>query len=396
MLFGAIVGAGGSGPLSDRIGRRRLVLFIALVFIVGSLVLAFSTNIVMLVIGRAIVGLAVGGSMSTVPVYLTEMAPTELRGSLGSLNQLMITIGILAAYLVNYAFADMGAWRWMLGLAVVPSLILLIGVAFMPESPRWLLENRSEKAARDVMKITYNPDAIDAEIKEMKEIASQSESTFSVIKSPWLRPTLIIGCIFAIFQQFIGINAVIFYAPTIFTKAGLGGSASIIGTVGIGVVNVLVTILALFIVDRVDRKKLLVIGNIGMIASLVIMAMLIWSIGIQSSAWVIIICLSLFIVFFGISWGPVLWVMLPELFPTRARGAATGIAALVLNFGTLIVAQLFPILNHHLDTEWVFLIFAAIGVLAMFFVIKYLPETRGRSLAEIEHELRLRTGVKSE
>ena len=290
----------------------------------------------------------------------------------------------------------MGAWRWMLGLAVVPSLILLIGVAFMPESPRWLLENRSEKAARDVMKITYNPDAIDAEIKEMKEIASQSESTFSVIKSPWLRPTLIIGCIFAIFQQFIGINAVIFYAPTIFTKAGLGGSASIIGTVGIGVVNVLVTILALFIVDRVDRKKLLVIGNIGMIASLVIMAMLIWSIGIQSSAWVIIICLSLFIVFFGISWGPVLWVMLPELFPTRARGAATGIAALVLNFGTLIVAQLFPILNHNLDTEWVFLIFAAIGVLAMFFVIKYLPETRGRSLAEIEHELRLRTGVKSE
>ena len=266
----------------------------------------------------------------------------------------------------------------------------------MPESPRWLLENRSEKAARDVMKITYNPDAIDAEIKEMKEIASQSESTFSVIKSPWLRPTLIIGCIFAIFQQFIGINAVIFYAPTIFTKAGLGGSASIIGTVGIGVVNVLVTILALFIVDRVDRKKLLVIGNIGMIASLVIMAMLIWSIGIQSSAWIIIICLSLFIVFFGISWGPVLWVMLPELFPTRARGAATGIAALVLNFGTLIVAQLFPILNHHLDTEWVFLIFAAIGVLAMFFVIKYLPETRGRSLAEIEHELRLRTGVKSE
>lgn len=396
MLFGAIVGAGGSGPLSDRIGRRRLVLFIALVFIVGSLVLAFSTNIVMLIIGRAIVGLAVGGSMSTVPVYLTEMAPTELRGSLGSLNQLMITIGILAAYLVNYAFADMGAWRWMLGLAVVPSLILLIGVAFMPESPRWLLENRSEKAARDVMKITYNPDAIDAEIKEMKEIASQSESTFSVIKSPWLRPTLIIGCIFAIFQQFIGINAVIFYAPTIFTKAGLGGSASIIGTVGIGVVNVFVTILALFIVDRVDRKKLLVIGNIGMIASLVIMAMLIWSIGIQSSAWIIIICLSLFIVFFGISWGPVLWVMLPELFPTRARGAATGIAALVLNFGTLIVAQLFPILNHHLDTEWVFLIFAAIGVLAMFFVIKYLPETRGRSLAEIEHELRLRTGVKSE
>ena len=172
----------------------------------------------MLIIGRAIVGLAVGGSMSTVPVYLTEMAPTELRGSLGSLNQLMITIGILAAYLVNYAFADMGAWRWMLGLAVVPSLILLIGVAFMPESPRWLLENRSEKAARDVMKITYNPDAIDAEIKEMKEIASQSESTFSVIKSPWLRPTLIIGCIFAIFNN-LSESTQLFSMPQRFYKS---------------------------------------------------------------------------------------------------------------------------------------------------------------------------------
>ena len=160
-------------------------------------------------------------------------------------------------------------------------------------------------------------------------------------------------------------------------------------------VNVLVTIIALFVVDRVDRKKLLVMGNIGMIASLIIMAVLIWTIGIASSAWIIILCLSLFIVFFGISWGPVLWVMLPELFPMRARGAATGISALVLNIGTLIVS-LFPILSDALSTEWVFLIFAVIGVLAMLFVIKFLPETRGRSLEEIEYDLRERTGAKTE
>ena len=380
MLIGAIVGAGSSGPLADKLGRRRLVMLIAIVFIIG----------------RLIIGLAVGGSMSTVPVYLSEMAPTEYRGSLGSLNQLMITIGILAAYLVNYAFADIEGWRWMLGLAVVPSVILLVGIYFMPESPRWLLENRNEEAARQVMKITYDDSEIDKELKEMKEINAISESTWTVIKSPWLGRILIVGCIFAIFQQFIGINAVIFYSSSIFAKAGLGEAASILGSVGIGTINVLVTIVAIFVVDKIDRKKLLVGGNIGMIASLLIMAILIWTIGIASSAWIIIVCLSLFIVFFGISWGPVLWVMLPELFPMRARGAATGISALVLNIGTLIVSLFFPILSDALSTEWVFLIFAFIGVLAMIFVIKFLPETRGRSLEEIEYEFRERTGARTE
>ena len=392
MLVGAIIGSGGSGPLSDRIGRRRLVLIIAIVYIVGSLILAVAQNMPMLVVGRLVIGLAVGGSMATVPVYLSEMAPTAYRGSLGSLNQLMITIGILAAYLVNYAFADMEGWRWMLGLAVVPSVILLIGIAFMPESPRWLLEHKSEKAARDVMKITFNDDKeINTEIKEMKEIAAISESTWSILKSPWLRPTLVIGCVFALFQQIIGINAIIFYAPTIFSKAGLGEATSILGTVGIGTINVLVTIVAVFIADKIDRKKLLITGNIGMVVSLLVMAILIWTIGIESSAVIIIVCLSLFIVFFGLTWGPILWVMLPEMFPMRARGAATGLATLVLNFGTLIVAQLFPVLNSALSTEWVFLIFAFIGILAMYFVIKYLPETRGRSLEEIEYDLRERT-----
>ncbi|MCD8917346.1 sugar porter family MFS transporter [Staphylococcus gallinarum] len=392
MLVGAIIGAGSSGPLSDKIGRRRLVLMIAIVYIVGSLIMAFTPNMPILVLGRLIIGLAVGGSMATVPVYLSEMAPTEYRGSLGSLNQLMITIGILAAYLVNFAFSDMEGWRWMLGLAVVPSVILLVGIAFMPESPRWLLEHRSEQAARDVMKITFNDEEeINTEIKEMREISAVSESTWAILKSPWLRPTLIIGCVFALFQQIVGINAIIFYAPTIFSKAGLGEATSILGTVGIGTVNVIVTIIAVFIADKIDRKKLLVTGNIGMIASLLIMAILIWTIGIESSAIIIIICLSLFIVFFGLTWGPILWVMLPEMFPMRARGAATGMAALVLNFGTLLVAQLFPVLNGALSTEWVFLIFAIIGVLAMIFVIKYLPETRGRSLEEIEYDLRKKT-----
>ncbi|AID02208.1 MULTISPECIES: glucose transporter GlcP [Staphylococcus] len=393
MLVGAIFGSGASGPMSDRLGRRRVVFIIAIIYIVGALILALAPSMPILVLGRLIIGLAVGGSTAIVPVYLSEMAPTEQRGSLSSLNQLMITIGILSSYLINYAFTPIEGWRWMLGLAIVPSVILLIGVAFMPESPRWLLEHRSEKAARDVMKLTFKDSEIDKEIADMKEINSISESTWNVLKSPWLRPTLIIGSIFALLQQIIGINAIIYYAPTIFNKAGLGNATSILGTVGIGTVNVLITIVAIMIIDKVDRKRLLVIGNIGMVASLLIMAVLIWTIGIQSSAWIIVACLTLFIIFFGFTWGPVLWVMLPELFPMRARGAATGVAALVLSIGSLLVAQFFPILTDVLPVEQVFLIFAAIGICALIFVIKYLPETRGRSLEEIEADLRSRTNA---
>lgn len=393
MLVGAIFGSGASGPMSDRLGRRRVVFIIAIIYIVGALILALAPSMPVLVIGRLIIGLAVGGSTAIVPVYLSEMAPTEQRGSLSSLNQLMITIGILSSYLINYAFTPIEGWRWMLGLAVLPSLILLIGVAFMPESPRWLLEHKSEKAARDVMKLTFKESEIDKEIADMKEINAISESTWNVLKSPWLRPTLIIGSVFALLQQIIGINAIIYYAPTIFSKAGLGNATSILGTVGIGTVNVLITIVAIMIIDKIDRKRLLVIGNIGMVASLLIMAILVWTIGIQSSAWIMVACLTLFIIFFGFTWGPVLWVMLPELFPMRARGAATGIAALVLSIGSLLVAQLFPILTDVLSVEQVFLIFAAVGVCALIFVIKYLPETRGRSLEEIEADLRSRTNA---
>ncbi|WP_323706988.1 sugar porter family MFS transporter [Mammaliicoccus vitulinus] len=393
MLVGAIFGLGASGPLSDKLGRRKLVFIISIVFIIGALILSFAQSMIVLVIGRFIIGLAVGGSTAIVPVYLSEMAPTDTRGSLSSLNQLMITIGILASYLVNYAFADMEAWRWMVGLAVVPSVILMIGVYFMPESPRWLLEHKSEKAARKVMTITRKQGEIDKEIDEMKEIIHISESTWTVLKSIWLRPVLVIGCIFALLQQIIGINAIIYYAPTIFSQAGLGDATAILGTVGIGSVNVIVTIFAIMIMDKIDRKKLLITGNIGMVSSLLIMATLVWTIGLDSTvgAWIIVACLTMFIVFFAFTWGPILWIVLPELFPMRARGAATGIATLSLSIGSLLVAQFFPMLTSVMGIEQVFLIFAVIGIFAMIFVIKYLPETRGRSLEEIEVDLRNRT-----
>src|SRR5699024_3349289 len=200
---------------------------------------------------------------------------------------------------------------------------------------------------------------------------------------------------FALLQQIIGINAIIYYAPTIFSEAGLGDVTSVLGTVGIGTDNVIFTIVAIMIIDKIDRKKVLDTGNIGMVGSLVIMAGLIWIIGLGSTVgvWIIVACLSLFIIRFACTWRSVLWVMLPELFPMRARGAATGIVALALSIGSLLVAQFFPLLTEVMAVEQVFLIFAAIGVCALIFVIKYLPETRGRSLEEIEADLRSRTNA---
>ncbi|MEB6036556.1 sugar porter family MFS transporter [Staphylococcus pseudoxylosus] len=387
MLIGAIIGAGLSGPISDKLGRRKVVFIIAIIYIIGSLLMAVANSVDLLVIGRLVIGLGVGSSTAIIPVYLSEMAPTKFRGSLAALNPLMITIGILVAYCTNFLLADAEAWRWMIGLAVVPAIILLIGVIFMPESPRWLLENRSETAARHVMSLTFKQHEIEKEINDMKNVIHNSESAWKLLRAKWVRPVLIIGCLFAFFQQIIGINAIIYYTPLILTKAGLGSSSSILGTVGLGIVNVLVTILSIVIIDKIDRKKLLVIGNIGMIISLLIMTITIATMGITQVAWIIIICLSLFILFFGATWGPIMWVMLPEMFPTRARGAATGIAIVVLQIGTLIISQVFPILVNMLEVEYVFLIFAVIGALALIFVVKFLPETRGKSLEEIELQL---------
>lgn len=389
LLVGAIVGAGLSGYVSDRFGRRKVVFTIALIYIAGSFVLAFAPNVPMLVTGRVILGLAVGGSTAIVPVYLSEMAPTDSRGALGSLNQLMITIGIVLAYLVNYAFAPVEGWRWMLGLAAVPAVVLAVGVMFMPESPKWLLKQNREKEARKVMGLTRDEKEIEKEMEQMKKIEAEKEGTWDVLKAKWVRPMLLVGSGIAIFQQLIGINAVIYYAPTIFTEAGLADSASILGTVGIGVLNVLMTLVAIATIDKLGRKKLLLIGNAGMVTSLAVLAAILFTAELTTAvAWLTVVFLGLFIIFFSATWGPVVWVMLPELFPTKARGAATGFTTLLLSAANLVVSLFFPILLGAIGTAWVFVLFAVIGILAFLFVYTYVPETKGRSLEEIENDLR--------
>lgn len=389
LLVGAIIGAGFSGTLSDKIGRRKVVQMIAIIFAAGAVGAALSVNAGMLILFRIVIGLAVGGSTALVPVYLSEMAPTQIRGALASLNQLMITIGILIAYVINFAFSSSEGWRWMLGLAAIPAVIMLIGVIFMPESPRWLIKNNREDEARKVMRFTRNENEIESEIKEIKKTEEMEESSSSILSSSWMRPMLIAGIGLAIFQQVIGINAIIYYAPTIFTKAGMEASSSILGTVGIGTVNVFMTLVAIAAIDKIGRKKLLLAGNVGMVLSLAALASIILFAGLtQATAWYTVILLGLFIVFFAATWGPAVWVMLPELFPLKARGAGTGLTTLCLSAANLIVALLFPILLGAIGPAYIFLIFAVIGVFAFFFVFKYVPETKGRSLEDIENDLR--------
>jgi sugar porter (SP) family MFS transporter len=244
------------------------------------------------------------------------------------------------------------------------------------------------------MKMTRDASEIEPEIEKIKETEKSEESILSILKSSWLRPMLVAGIGLAIFQQIIGINAIIYYAPTIFSNAGLGNAASILGTLGIGIVNVLMTLVAIFTIDKIGRKKLMLWGNVGMTVSLIVLAWVIFAGLTASNAWITVIFLGIFIVFFAATWGPAVWVILPELFPLKARGAGTGLTTLFLSAGNLVVSLFFPMVLAAIGTAWVFLIFAAIGVLAFIFVSMFVPETKGRSLEDIEKDLRGKVAIK--
>src|ERR671921_924860 len=270
LLLGAMVGAGVSGALSDRLGRRTIILVAAVIFAVGAIGAALSQSVEVLIIFRFVLGLGVGTASALVPSYISESAPTDIRGSLSSLFQLAITIGILVAYLVNAVFAPVGDWRWPLGLAVVPALVLLVGMYLMPETPRWLVSKGREAEARQVLERTRVGEEIESEIEEIHRVEEETreQAGYRELLAPWVRPMLVAGIGLAVFQQFVGINTVIYYAPTIIKSTGLANVASVLATVGIGVVNVLMTIVAILLIDRVGRKLLLFVGLAGMVVSL--------------------------------------------------------------------------------------------------------------------------------
>ena len=391
LLVGAMIGSIVAGPLADAIGRRRLVLIAAVTFIVGAIGSALAPSAGVLILFRVVLGLAVGAASVIVPLYLAELAPTEIRGAIASLNQLMIVTGILVAYIVNLSLAGSGGWRLMLGLAVVPALAMLLGMLFMPETPRWLVAKDREPEAREVLRRSRGEDAVEQEIHDIKSVERQEEGGVRELLAPWVRPALVVGMGLAILQQIVGINTIIYYAPTTLTKVGFGNSAAILANAGIGVLNVTMTLVAIWLIDKVGRKPLLLVGALGMALSLAILAITSLVLpepkGLGLVGLITVVCLAGFIVSFAASWGPIVWVMLAEIFPLRIRGAAMGVATLLLWGANFVVSLTFPILLAAIGIGYLFLGYAVIGVLAFLFVRFFVVETKGRSLEQIEADL---------
>ena len=402
LLLGAMLGAALAGPLSDRMGRKRLIMIAGITFTVGALAAAAAPSAWALVGARFVIGLAVGSAALVVPLYLSEIAPTELRGRVASLNQMMIVVGILAAFIVNAILASSGDWRLMLGLAAVPSIILLLGMFSMPETPRFLVRQGEEGEAREVLEeVTQDgashEDQPQQKIEEIREVDEKEQgSVRTLLKERWVRPALIVAIGLAVFQQFIGINTIIYYAPTTLTSVGFKPEDAIYLNLIIGVLNVVMTIIAIRIVDRVGRKPMLLGGLVGMVLSLAVLGIASEVLAKPDSpgdpaAIATFICLAGFIVSFAATWGPVVWVMLPEVLPLSVRGTAMGIAVCLHWFANFLVSQSFPIFLDKWGPGPVFLGYAAIGVLAFVFVKALVPETKGRSLEEIEASLQRKT-----
>jgi sugar porter (SP) family MFS transporter len=356
---------------------------------------AFAPSVAVLIAARVIIGLAVGSAALVVPLYLSEIAPTEVRGAIASLNQLMIVGGILVAFIVNAILASSGNWRLMLGLAAVPSMVLLAGMLVMPETPRYLVLTGEEEAAHEVLEDLPGDEAPKERIEEIREVEHEEDEDTGLrglLRAKWVRPALLAATGLAVFQQLVGINTIIYYAPTTLTGVGFAKTSAIYANLIIGVINVLMTVIAIRIIDRVGRKPMLFAGVVGMVGSLLVL-------GVASSvlatphhpsdpaAIITLVCLATFIASFAATWGPVVWVMIPEVLPLSVRGTAMGVAVFGNWAANFLVSQTFPPLLKGLGPGPVFLGYAALGILAGLFVKTAIRETKGRSLEEIEADL---------
>jgi SP family galactose:H+ symporter-like MFS transporter len=388
VLAGAATGALAGGRLADLFGRRKLLIVTAIIFAAGAVICALAMSAVTLIVGRIIVGLGIGLSSGTVPVYISEVSPAEARGWQVSLFQLAITVGILLAYVVDYAFAKSEGWRWMFGLAVIPAAIFALGMLYLPESPRWLARSGDRESARTVLKRIRGTANVDAEMHEVEGTLDKAmeSARISDLFAPSLRPALIVGIGLAVFQQVTGINTVIYYAPIILQTAGISSaSGAILATAGIGVVNVLMTIVAMWLIDRVGRRPLLLVGIGGMTVSLGILS-LAFHISVRSGAlaWLAVISMMAYVASFAISLGPIFWLLISEIYPLKIRSSSEGLAA-TFNWGSnLVVTLTFLTLVQRFGASRTFLLYALFAMAAWIFSHQYVPETKGRTLEEIE------------
>lgn len=391
LLLGAMAGALTAGRVADRIGRRRTVGSTALVFIVGVLLAAFTPTFPVLLAARVVIGLAVGSASMVVPLYIGEVAPPRVRGALVSLNQLALTTGILVSYLVDYGLSSSENWRLMFGLAVFPAVALLTGMVFQPESPHWLIRQGRDDEARAVLRRVREAGSeavIEAEINEVRAVSERQAGRRDLL-SRTVRPLLAVGVILAVFQQVTGINTVIYYAPTLLQGAGFGDSAALLANVVNGAVNVGMTILAVWLLDKVGRRPLLLTGTAGMAVGMMITAFSFLG-GSQLTgvpALVAVLGLLIYTGSFAVGLGPVFWLLIAEIYPLRIRGAAMSVATMANWAANFVVTVTFLTLLSAIGGAGVFFLFGFLTLVALGYFWRRVPETSGRSLQEIERDL---------
>ncbi|MFD1125977.1 sugar porter family MFS transporter [Lentilactobacillus raoultii] len=403
VLIGSSIGALSIGTLSDKFGRKRLLLVASILFLIGSGLSMVAVGFASMVTARIILGFAVGSASALTPAYLAELADAPHRGSLGTMFQLMITAGILLAYVSNLSFLHHNLlgirdWRWMLGSALIPAAILFIGSLILPESPRYLVEKGDVNNARDVLhELRKNTgEDPDKELADIQKIANQPKGGWKELVT-FARPAVIVAIGLMLLQQLVGINSVIYFLPQVFIKGfGFAEGNAIWISVGIGVVNFLCTVLAYQIMDKFNRRTILLFGSIVMAVSIGILSVLNYTLSVQAAAVPTMILIGIYIFGFAVSWGPICWLMLGEIFPLNVRGVGNSIGSAANWIGNFIVSQFFLVLlsMFHNNVGGPFAVFAFFAVLSIFFVIYMVPETRGKSLEHIEMEMRQKAALK--
>ena len=390
--LGALMAASVAGRIIDQFGRRNVLMAAAALFAVGALIASSITAIWMLIVARLILGLAIGVAAVAAPLYIAESSPLSIRGALVSTYQLAITVGILASYLTGLVIeGDGGTWRIMFGLGVVPGLLFLLGLAFLPESPRWLvLKGFPDRARAGLRQLRGGNWDVDAELLEMVRTAKAEAGQkvgYGALKERAIRPALIVAVGLFFLQQLSGINAVIYYAPEIFSHAGFdSGRTQILATIGVGTVNVLTTVLAMFLIDKLGRRPLLVIGFVGTAVTMLVIAAAVVNPALVPS-WVVIAMLLLYIASFAIAVGPLPHLLMSEIFPLRVRGPGMSMAS-ISNWGfNFVVVFAFPLMLAGPGLAFTFTLFAVICLGGIVFTLTRVPETTGYSLEAIERHL---------
>ncbi len=404
VLLGCALGALAAGPLADKFGRRAIMIITAIIFAISAFGSGISESSAEFIFYRLFGGLGIGAASVLAPAYIAEVAPPALRGRLATLQQLAIVLGLFAAFLSNYLIADAAgsaqnilmldtaAWRWMFWAELVPAILFLVGVLFIPESPRYLVAQGKVNAAKAVFSKISNDNA-DKQISDVKSSLHSDKKPsirdLFIDGSKKVHPIVWVGVALSVFQQFVGINVVFYYGSELWQAAGFDESQSLFINVLAGTTNIVSTFIAIALVDKVGRKPLLLVGSIGMFISLSALTYIFGSAGLDEAGKLALsdnmgtfalIMANLFVVFFGLSWGPIVWVLLGEMFNNRIRGAALAVAASAQWIANFAITMTFPIMLANIGLAGAYGFYALSALVSIFFVVKYIKETRGKTL----------------